>query len=289
MLKLSPQVVKDLYNILEVTFDPLTLCSAVAPLLKELSTDPNYASYLPLLQRALLSRLLAQLAQVYTTMQISHLLELVTPLQGTFDGAYEPSQVEAFLMQCARRGDLKIRVDHASGSLTFIDEAFGFASTAAGPSTSAATLDKYVQPSANELVRTRLCSIATCLHNSLEVISPPEVQTAEQAREKFELLIAAAQAERKALQVRRSIVARRAELLSELAARREKEEQSRKAEASKREKDEEAKRALEEIRRRELERTRRNIESVRKEEARQLAQSLKEKNILKVDLDVSVQ
>ena len=55
---------------------------------------------------------------------------------------------------------------------------------------------------------------------------------------------------------------------------------------SRRDVEKSAKRALEEIRRRELERTRRNIESVRKEEARQLAQSLKEKNILKVDVEV---
>ena len=117
VLKLAPQVIKDLNDILEVTFDPLSLYSNVAPPLKTLSSDNSYASYLPLLQRALLSRLLAQLVQVYSTMDISQLLKLVEPLQGSFEGAYEPSQVEAFLVGCARNGDLRVRIDHAEGTL----------------------------------------------------------------------------------------------------------------------------------------------------------------------------
>lgn len=244
MLKLAPQVVKDLYEILEVTFDPLSLCSNVVPLLKDLSSDAAYASYLPLLQRALLSRLLAQLAQVYSTMEISRLLELAEPLQGSFEGAYEPSQVEGFLIACARSGDLRVSIDHAEGTLTFIDEAFGGAPP--GPaSASGAGLDKHVQPSAHDLVRTRLSNVATCLYNALSAINPPSPSLSEaESQEKLAQLVAAANAERKALQVRRAIVARRRELISELSVRKEKEEASRRAEASRREKDEAARRAL---------------------------------------------
>ncbi|KAI5121744.1 hypothetical protein M0805_009033 [Coniferiporia weirii] len=282
VLKVSPLVVKSLYEILEVTFDPLTLCSVVAPLLKELSADASYASYLPLLQRALLSRLLAQLAQVYTTMELTQLRGLVTPLQDSFEGAYGPAQVEAFLTACARRGDLRVHIDHASGSLTFVDEAFG--NTTAGPSSSA--LDRNVQPSASELVRTRLSSAAICLHNALSAISPtPVVDDEKERQEKFAQLVTAANAERKALQVRRAIVARRRELASEQFARREKEEASRRLEASRREVEERARREAEEIRRKEQDRIKREIENVRREEAKQLAQSLKEKNILKIDVN----
>ena len=285
VLKLAPPVVKKLYNILEVTFDPLTLCSSVTPLLKDLSSDASYASYLPLLQRALLSRLLAQLAQVYSTMKIAHLLDLVVPLEGSFEGAFTSSQVEAFLMNCARNGDLRVRVDHASGSVTFIDEPFASSS---GSAPSSAHLEKLVQPSAHELVRTRLSTVATCLHTSLNLINPPSVdESQEAAQEKFATLVAAATAERKALQVRRAIVARRRELLSELTVRKEKEEASRRAELTRREKDEQAKRALEDIRRKEQERIRKDIEKMKQEEARQLAQSLKEKGSLKVDLEVT--
>lgn len=276
-----------------MTFDPLSLCDTIAPLLKELSTEASYSSYLPLLQRALLSRLLAQVAQVYRTMKIAALLELVAPLQSAFEGAYGPEQVEAFLIGCARAGDVRVRVDHASGSLEFLDDAFASPSAAAdlprgaaAPSGAVSADTRTVQPSAGELVRTRLSSIANCLHSSLAKISPPP-PAEEQAQEKVAQLVAAAQAERKGLQVRRAIVARRRELLSELSVRKEKEEASRRAEASRREKDEEAKRALEDIRKKESERVKREIDKIKTEEARQLAQSLKDKGTLKVDLTVS--
>lgn len=280
-------MVKDLYALLEVTFDPLSLCTNVVPILTQLTADANYASYLPLLQRALLSRLLSQLAQVYSTMEIKQLLELVSPLQGSFEGAFGPSHVEAFLISCARNGDLNLRINHAAGSLTFIDEAFG---STIGGSGLITTLDKRVQPSTSEIVSSRLSSVATCLHTALLTIDAPtpgdlEAQEKEKA-EKLAGLIAAANAERKALQVRRAIVARRRELISELSVRKEKEEVSRRAEASRREKDEAARRAMEEMRRKAEERMRKDREDIDKEEARKLAQELKEKNILKVNVDV---
>lgn len=80
--RLALTVIKSLYNILEVTFDSLTLCQNITPLLKSLLTDEAYFSpYLILLQHALLSRLLSQLSQVYSTIQISNLLLLVVPLK----------------------------------------------------------------------------------------------------------------------------------------------------------------------------------------------------------------
>jgi translation initiation factor 3 subunit A len=220
-------------------------------------------------------------------MEIERLLELVKPLEGTFEGAFGKEQVEAYLMSCARRGDLKVKVDHMLGCVVFLDEAFAPAPGAATGSTSAVTLDKAVQPSVNELVRTRVSAAATCLHNALLMIDPPQPVPAPIQQEKIAQLVASANAERHALQLRRAIVARRRELLSELSARKEKEEMSRRAEALRREKEEEGRRALEAVRRREAERKVRELENVRKEEARKLAMSLKEKGTLKVDLDVS--
>lgn len=219
-------------------------------------------------------------------MEIPRLLELVTPLHGSFEGAYEPPQVEAFLIACARSGDLRVRIDHASESLTFIDEAFGGGVGQGAGIGLVSALDKSVQPTANELVRTRLSAVATCLHTALGAIEPPAPPSSSESQEKIAQLVAAANAERKALQVRRAIVARRRELLSELSVRKEKEEASRRAEASRREKDEARKREVEEVRRKAEERIKREKDNLDKEEARKLAQELKEKNILKVDVDV---
>ncbi|KZT03082.1 uncharacterized protein LAESUDRAFT_660591 [Laetiporus sulphureus 93-53] len=284
VLKISPDNIKTLYNIIEVTFDPLTLCSSVAPHLKALATDTPYASYIPLLQRAVLSRLLSQLSQVYSTIKISNLLELVVPIRGLeVDGAtpYDEEQIEAYVMGCARRGELSIRVDHAEGSITFADSPFA---AVEDPSSSTSMATSAVQPSTSEFVRTRLSRLASCLYNSLATLYPPAPLSEEEQQAKVTALVAAAQAERDALKLRRALVARRRELLSELSVRKEKEEASRRAEINRREKEEESRRAVEEVRRKEVERAKREIEIIRTEEARKLAQSLKEKGSLKVDI-----
>ncbi|KAH8980164.1 hypothetical protein EDB86DRAFT_3066892 [Lactarius hatsudake] len=260
VLKLASENIRSLYNILEVTFDPLTLCVEVAPLFRTLSEDTSYAPYLPLLQRALLSRLISQLAQVYSSITIENLLSLLQPLrealaQGGGDPAiYEPEQIEAYIMRGTHAGELSVRVDHASGTLEFVDDPFsGLDSTHVA---SSSTHGIVVQPSAASLQRARVAALVT-----------------------------AADAERKALQLRRAIVARRRELLSELAARKEKEEQSRRSEESRLAKFDETRRAMEDARRREIERARAEIQQRKNEEARQLAQSLRERGNLKVDID----
>ncbi|TFK83250.1 hypothetical protein K466DRAFT_555389 [Polyporus arcularius HHB13444] len=285
VLKLSPAIVKSLYNVLEVTFDPLTLCSSVSPLLKSLASDTSYASYVPLLQRALLSRLLSQLSQVYNTVKISNLLELAAPLRDVAvegSGSYDDEQIEAYVMGCARRGELNVRVDHAAGSITFVDSPFAAVEDPSS-STTMANIGS-VQLSTSEFVRTRLSTVATTLHNSLTALYPPTQPSEEEQQAKFAALVAAAQAERKALQIRRALVARRRELLSELSVRKEKEEASRRAEIMRRQQEEEARKAAQDLRNKELERARREIENIRVEEAKKLAQSLKEKGTLKVDI-----
>ncbi|KAH9939625.1 uncharacterized protein BXZ73DRAFT_88865 [Epithele typhae] len=286
VLRLSPASVKSLYNVLEVTFDPLTLCASVAPLLQNLAEDTLYSSYIPLLQHALLSRLLSQLSQVYSTVKIDKLLEFAAPLRDIkVEGgsSYDDEQIEAYIMGCARRGELNVRVDHAAGSITFADSAFAVVEDP-NSSTSMANSGA-VQPSTSEFVRTRLSSVALTLHNSLATIYPPTALSEQEQQTKFAALVAAAQTERKALQIRRAIVARRRELLSELSVRKEKEEASRRAEFARRQQEEEARKAVLELRNKEAERVRKEMERVRIEEAKKLAQSMKEKGTLKVDIE----
>ncbi|TFK38522.1 hypothetical protein BDQ12DRAFT_683788 [Crucibulum laeve] len=285
VLKLAPESIKSLYNILEVTFDPLTLCSSIAPLLQTLSTDESYAPYLTLLQRALLSRLLSQLSQVYSSIKVSNLLALVAPLkEAGVEGAYDEEQIEAYIMGCARRGELNIRVDHKDGSISFVDDAFVAPDESQPTASGSSTRESAIQPSMSELVRTRLSKVATCLNRSLETLEAREREpglSPEEQAEKFKALVAAVESERKALQLRRAIVARRRELLSELSVRKEKEESSRRAEINRREKEEESKRIREELKRKEQERTKKEIETIRIDEAKKYAQSLVDKGILK--------
>lgn len=292
VLKLSPEAVQKLYTVLEVNFEPLTLCASVADLLKTLSADPSYSSYLPLLQRALFSRLLSQISQVYSTIKISNLLSLVTPLRDAgLEGAYDDEQVEAYIMGCARRGELSIRVDHKDGSITFVDDAFGVTEEPVA-STSTLSNEQSIQPSVAELVRTRLSKVAVSLHSSLQKIegsSKVAELTVDEQQAKFKALVSVVQGERKALQLRRALVARRRELLSELSVRKEKEESSRRAELNRKEKEAEAIRIKDELKRKEIERTKKEIENIRIDEAKKYAQTLVDKGIIKTtELDVGV-
>lgn len=286
--KISPETVKTLYEVLEVTFDPLTLCASVAPLLRALSDDAAYSQYLPLLQRALLSRLLSQLSQVYSTIEVSNLMELLQPLKesGIPDlGTYDPENVEAYIMGCARRGELSVRVDHGTGTITFVDDPF-VCTDDPSPYTSR-THEIPIQPSAADLVRTRLSSLAMCLHNSLSAIHPESEELSEEEQQaKFSQLAAAAHAEREELRHRRALVARRRELITELSQKKEKEQITRRAELARKQKEEEERRLIEERRRREVENAKKEIESIRTEEAKKFALSLKEKGNIKVDINV---
>lgn len=256
-----------------MTFEPLTICATVAPVFRDLAVDAAYAPYLPLLHRVLVSRLLSQLSEVYSSINISHFISLVAPLNDaglpgsstseedvTRVDIWNKEHIEAFVMSAARRGEILVRINHAEGTLTFTDDIF--------VSTASATL----QPSPGTLVVSRVNSLANVLHNTLQTLYPP-TQTSQEDR--LQVLVAAAHAERKAIQVRRSIVARRRELLSELSVRKEKEEASRKAEQTRREREEETKRVFEDVRRKEMERVRKVMETNRTEEARKLAQALK--------------
>ncbi|KAJ7320820.1 hypothetical protein DFH08DRAFT_789026 [Mycena albidolilacea] len=288
VLKLAPKPIQQLYEVLEVRFDPLALCTEVAPILAELAAHDaegkqgEWAPYVPALQRAVLSRLMSQLAQVYASVRIAFVLELVAPLRTDAS-----SQVESYIMGCARRGELAVRVDHAEGSIAFVDEAFGGVlegSSFASSSSSAGGADTAIQPSAAELVRTRLSSVARCLHNAVEAIAPPpsssEEEDAEQQKATLKALTTAVHAERRALQLRRALVARRRELLSELAVRKEKEDAVRRAEAARRAKDEADKREREETRRREFERVARIQAEVKAADAEKYRVRLIEQGIM---------
>ena len=217
--------------------------------------------------------------------KISNLLELVVPIREVAaEGTYDDEQIEAYVMRCARRGELNVRVDHAAGSITFADSPFTAVKDPSS-STSAAALGA-VQPSTSEFVRTRLGNIAITLHNSLATIEPPTQPTEEEQQAKFAALVAAAEAERKALQIRRALVARRRELLSELSVRKEKEQASRRAEFLRKQQEEEARRAAQELRNKEFEWAWCEVENIRVEEAKKHAQNLKEKGMLKVDINV---
>ena len=269
MLKSSARSLQQLYRVLEVDFDPLGLCGKVAPILETLSTNEDFAPYLPHLRRVVLSRLLSQLAQAYTSISINHLLNLAAPLNNHVPegdpSRFDQENIEAFIMNTAKRGELLVRIDHSEGSLTFVDDAL---------STKVPSTPNALQPSPGALVRTRLSTLAQCLFSTLEYISPP-LPLQQQLKTVFE----AARAERKALQLRRSIVARRRELLAELIARKQSEERSQQAEQARRAQEEAQKKKREDVVREAQARAKAEMDRRKMEESVKIVSSLKDKGV----------
>lgn len=283
-----------LYQILEVDTHPLTMCSTVAPIFRSLAADPLYVPYLSHLNGVLLSRLLNQLSQVYSSVRLSYISELIAPLNEPWNlptaevanaavqEMWDASKLEAFIMGCALRGELLVRIDHADESIAFVSDLFSSSTPGASTSTS---VPPQLQTSPAELIRTRFSRIATALSTSLSEIHSPADETPS-AQDAFAVLVKAADEERRQLVIRRVMTIRRAELLAELSVRKKQEEESRRAEAARKKQEEDSKNALANARRREAERIQREVEAAHKEEAKTLAKTLIAKGGLKINDEV---
>ncbi|KIK65155.1 hypothetical protein GYMLUDRAFT_160294 [Collybiopsis luxurians FD-317 M1] len=303
VLRLSPPTVKKLYHALEVDFDPLTLCETIAPLLAELATEKvivkqgeeenPYAPYLPLLHQALLSRLLAHLSEVYSSIKIDNLIQLIAPLK-SLDGKqiFSAAQIESYIMGCARRGELNVRIDHAEGCIVFVDEPFTYDEE----NLNQIHDDGYkpIQPSATALVKTRLSTIAGTLHRSLHVleaqgvVEKPVASTSadgesgapQSQEERVKALLSNLPAYRKQLLLHQSLTARRRQLQQELAARAAAQSQTMQAEALRKAKDAALAHSIAEAREREASRRKAEVERIRREEAEKYAKGLVEGGVI---------
>lgn len=270
MLKLSPKPLLELYDLLEVQFDPLRLCENASIILRQLSTNLDFSPYVPHLRRVILSRLLSQLSQVYSSLSISYLLELVSPLNAQLPDddpqRFDQENIEAFIMGTAKRGELLVRINHSAGNLAFVDETFvgSHATTSTG----------LLQPTPGQIVRSRLGHLAECLY----VV---DQQLAGTSNEPLQLkeVFTSVRLERQALQARRSIVARRRELLAELNARKQSEERIQQAELTLRAQEDAQRKKKADALREAQERARAEMDRRRKEENVKIVSSLLDRGV----------
>ncbi|KAG8796731.1 eukaryotic translation initiation factor 3 subunit A [Serendipita sp. 398] len=276
VLKLSPQPLLELYDLLEIQFDPLSLCETASIILDRVIQNDEFAIYLPHLRQVILSRLLSQLSQVYSSMSIAHLLELVAPLNLHLSpdhaDRYNQENIEAFIMSTAKRGELLVRINHSSGSLVFVDNAFT-TGVAGGPLA--------VQPSPGRVVKSRLGHIAECLHKVVKSLD----DTPDKASADLKSIHMAVQSEKRALQVRRSIVARRRELQAELLARKQNEERSLQAEVTQKAQEDAQRKKRADAIKEAQERARAEIDRKRKEENEKIVSSLLDRGV-SIDADI---
>ena len=71
LLRRADPKIRDLYNILEVDFHPLSICEKISPILAEIGAQEDMSKYILPLQQVILTRLFQQLSQVYETVDLA--------------------------------------------------------------------------------------------------------------------------------------------------------------------------------------------------------------------------
>ncbi|KAG4025745.1 hypothetical protein MFRU_051g00100 [Monilinia fructicola] len=289
LLKRARPEIRELYNILEVDFHPLSICQKISPILSQIGADAEMEKYVLPLQQVILTRLFQQLSQVYETVDLNfveNLAKFPEPFQVTRE------TIEKFIMNGNKKGDLAIRMDHATGVLSFDTDVFSSAkavhagSGAGSAETETASVQR-LQNTPSEIVRTQLTRLAKALFITCQYVDPSLNEARRKARdETFARAKAGAEEEHKETLRRKETIQKRKEEASEIQSRKEKEEATRKRIKAAQLQEAEDKRLAAEQKKREDDRVKAELERVRKAELQKQIDDLKIGNkALDIDLD----
>lgn len=264
----ASKVVREIYAALETSFQPLTICSRISPLVAELLESDETKQYVQPLQQVILTRVFQQLSQVYETVSIDFIVGLISFSEPI---AINTAGIEKFIMSCCKKGELSIRIDHTNNAITFESDML---EPATGPSVVEDGIK--IQATPSELIRSQLTRLAKCLYSTLTHVDPAFYQ------EKLALKKAAierasgnVEKEHQDILARTQIIERRKELVHTLQMKKDQEEQTKRDILRQREAEAETKRIAEDTRRRELERIKREQDKIKAEESKKLIDELK--------------
>lgn len=278
LLKRARPEIRDLYNILEVDFHPLSICKKITPILQQIGADPEMEKYVLPLQQVILTRLFQQLSQVYESVELKFVHELAQfpdPFQVT------PSMIEKFIMNGCKKGDLAIRVDHISGVLTFETDVFSSAKalhhgSAAGSAENEVGNVQRLQNTPAEIARMQLTRLAKTLHVSCMYVDPSYNEARLQAKQSAHARTEAGLAkEHEETLARRVIIEKKKEAATDAIQRKQREEETRKRIRTQQLQDAEKQRLLDEQREREKKRLKDEQDRIREQELKKQLDELK--------------
>lgn len=278
LLKRARPEIRDLYNILEVDFHPLSICKKITPILKQIGADPEMEKYVLPLQQVILTRLFQQLSQVYESVELKFVYELAQfpdPFQIT------PSMIEKFIMNGCKKGDLAIRVDHISGVLTFDTDVFSSAKalhpgSAAGSAESEVGSVQRLQNTPAEIARLQLTRLAKTLHVTCMYVDPSYNEARLQAkRAALARAEAGAAKEHEETLARRVIIEKKKEAATDALQRKQREDETRKRIRTQQLQEAEKQRLLDEHREREKKRIKDEQDRIRQQELKKQLEELK--------------
>jgi translation initiation factor 3 subunit A len=278
LLRRARPEIRELYNILEVDFHPLSICKKISPILTQIGADPDMEKYVLPLQQVILTRLFQQLSQVYESVELKFVHELAQfpdPFQVT------PGMIEKFIMNGCKKGDLAIRVDHVSGVLTFDSDVFSSAKalhtgSAAGSAEPETGSVQRLQSTPAEIVKSQLTRLAKCLYITCQYVDPSFNAARLQAKEAaINRATAGAEKEHQETLARRLIIEKKKEAASDALQRKQKEEETRRKIRARELQEAENQRLLDEHRERERRRIKLEQDRIRQQELKKQLEDLK--------------
>jgi translation initiation factor 3 subunit A len=197
---------KQLHEILEVKFHPLSICQRIAPLLKSFSKSPALSGYVKPLNHIVLTRLFQQLAQVYSNVKMSFVLKLTEPSLIKCDA----QMLEKFVMNGCRKGEWNIKINHQTKSLYFHGNL---------------SLASKVAESSIDYLDRHLSVFGKNLTNTLKMISYKE--TCQQVEDQLANAQKNLEEEKRQVQFHKALIQKRKELKEQRIALEETERQKR--------------------------------------------------------------
>ncbi len=283
--RVRPEI-RELYNILEVDFHPLSICRKISPILAQIGSDSDMEKYVLPLQQVILTRLFQQLSQVYESVELSFINNLA---QFPDPFAVTPAMIEKFIMNGCKKGDLAIRLDHVSGILTFDSDVFSSAKamhsgSAAGSAEGEGSSVQRLQSTPADIVRSQLTRLAKTLHVACMYVDPSYNQARIASRE-VALERAAAGSERELAEnlARRAVIEKKKEVADEAASKQKREEETRKRIRTQQLIEAEAQRLRDETKAREMKRMRDEQARIKRQEMEKQLEELK--GGMKLDLE----
>ncbi|OWM72446.1 hypothetical protein CDL15_Pgr018331 [Punica granatum] len=252
VLNCATQEVKDLYHLLEHEFLPLDLAVKVQPLLAKISKiggklasassvpEVQLSQYVTALEKITTLRVLQQVSQVYQTMKIESLAQMIP--------FFNFLVVEKISVDAVKHKFLALKIDHAKGVVLFGDQGLE-----------------------SDVLRDHLAILAENLNRARAMIYPPR-KKGSKLGEILPSLAETVDREHKRLLARKSIIEKRKEEHERQLLEMEREEESRRMKMQKITEEAEQKRLASEYEQRKNQRILREIEERELQEAQALLQ-----------------
>lgn len=159
VVQLAGEQYRNLYQWLEIDFDPLNLCSRVKSITDVIVADEKHAllQYVQSLHDVTIVRLIREISQVYQSIEFVRILALAQFI--------DKFNLERILVDCVRHNDMQIRIDHQENCIHFGTELSESQreDRPDGP---------MLQTMPSEQIRSQLVNMSIVLHRAINTINP---------------------------------------------------------------------------------------------------------------------